>query len=285
MCCARGALRPRVSVSCDEIAHLASEKVWQGVMIALVASLALGALIPPVKPVDTLTSGLASIARLPFGTDVADEFKETEHDVPPAEDLILYDVEGNALCRRVRETITYLDLCCTIKPCADGSRHRGEAAALSGKSFPFLVDNAAGVSIEGSQSICDHLMEEYGSYIEPLEPPPILLLALPDLFRWERGQTVPPAMRGKSPPAKPLKLYSYEGNQFCRLVREVLCELDLPYELRSTGKGSSRREELKELSGKTTAPYLIDPNSGTAMGESADIVKYLLSTYSSYPTS
>ena len=94
----------------------------------------------------------------------------------------------------------------------------------------------------------------------------------------------PPAALAK-PPRKLLELYSYEGNQFCRLVREVLCELDLPYELRSTGKGSSRREELKELSGKTTAPYLIDPNSGTAMGESADIVKYLLSTYSSYPTS
>ena len=251
-------------------------------MIALVASLTLGALIPPVKPVDTLTSGLASIARLPFGTDVADEFKETEHDVPPAEDLILYDVEGNALCRRVRETITYLDLCCTIKPCADGSRHRGEAAALSGKSFPFLVDNAAGVSIEGSQSICDHLMEEYGSYIEPLEPPPILLLALPDLFRWERGQTVPPAMRGKSPPATPLKLYSYDGNQFCRLVREVLCELDLPYRLYSAGKDSPRRDVLAKLAGSSQCPYLIDPNTGEALAESADIVAYLCRTYGDF---
>ena len=87
--------------------------------------------------------------------------------------------------------------------------------------------------------------------------------------------------RGRPSPAEPLRLYSYDGNQFCRLVREVLCELDLPYELRSTGKGSLRREELRSLSGKTTAPYLVDPNSGTAMGESADIVDYLIERYGS----
>ena len=62
-------------------------------------------------------------------------------------------------------------------------------------------------------------------------------------------------------------------------MREVLCELDLPYVLRSTGKGSPRREELRALSGKTTAPYLVDPNTDTKMGESADIVQYLASTY------
>ena len=77
----------------------------------------------------------------------------------------------------------------------------------------------------------------------------------------------------------PLTLYSYEGNQFCRLAREVLCECDLPYMLRSTGKGSPRREELRSVSGKTTAPFLVDQNTGTAMGESADIVDYLWDTY------
>ena len=62
-------------------------------------------------------------------------------------------------------------------------------------------------------------------------------------------------------------------------VREVLVELDLPYELRSTGKGSPRREELRALSGKTTAPYLVDEATGTKMPESADIVAYLYETY------
>ena len=70
-----------------------------------------------------------------------------------------------------------------------------------------------------------------------------------------------------------------QGNQFCRFVREVLCELDLPYTLQSTGKGSPRRDELRSLSGKTTAPYLVDPNNNMAMGESSDIVNYLWTTY------
>ena len=72
-----------------------------------------------------------------------------------------------------------------------------------------------------------------------------------------------------------------DGNQFCRLVREALVELDLKYISKSVGKGSPRREELRERAGATTAPYLIDPNSGVEMGESADIVEYLFRTYSS----
>ena len=103
---------------------------------------------------------------------------------------------------------------------------------------------------------------------------------MPSLFRFGRGAMVDERVAaGRTPPAEPLVLYNYEGNQFCRLVRETLCELDLPYTMRSTGKGSPRREELRRLSGKTVAPYLVDPNTGTAMGESADIVAYLERAY------
>jgi glutathione S-transferase len=72
-----------------------------------------------------------------------------------------------------------------------------------------------------------------------------------------------------------------DGNQFCRLVREVLTELDLPYELVSVAKGSPRRATLAELAGRSTAPYLVDANSGEAMFESADIVAYLHRQYAS----
>ena len=236
-----------------------------------------------VQPLDTLTSGLASIVRLPYGTDVAEERRSGP---PPADaDLVLYDVEGDADCRRVRELITYLDLCATIKPCALGSRHRDEAAAdpmisASGPlAFPCLVDRSAGVGLVGCDAICDHLATVYGAGVPPLEPPLGPLLALPAIFRPGRGTAVEERVQGKQAPEQPLKLYSYEGNQFCRLVREVLCELDLAYEMRSTGKGSPRRDELQKLSGKTTAPYLVDPNTDTAMGESADIVEYLYTQY------
>ncbi len=75
-------------------------------------------------------------------------------------------------------------------------------------------------------------------------------------------------------------LYSYEGNQFCRLVREVLTELDIPYELRSAGKGSPRRAELSTLTGGSTqCPYLIDPNTDKKLAESKDIIQYLYKNY------
>ena len=102
-------------------------------MLAFAATVhALAFTTPPVVgPLDTLFSGLASIARLPYGTDVA-ELRSSAAAAAPAADLVLYESEGSAPCRRVREVITYLDLCCSITPCAAGSRHRQQAAALAG---------------------------------------------------------------------------------------------------------------------------------------------------------
>jgi glutaredoxin len=110
-------------------------------------------------------------------------------------------------------------------------------------------------------------------------------LYISTLLRFRRGQLVVSAASATSTipvprPEKPLVLYSYEGNQFCRLVREVLMELDIVYELRSAGKQSPRREELAEITGGSSqCPYLIDPNTGVSMFESADIIKYLYNTY------
>ena len=39
------------------------------------------------------------------------------------------------------------------------------------------------------------------------------------------------------------------------------------------------RKRMIELTGRMQVPYLIDPNTGTAMYESADIVRYLRQTY------
>jgi glutathione S-transferase len=83
-------------------------------------------------------------------------------------------------------------------------------------------------------------------------------------------------------------------------VRELLSELELPYLLRSTGKArwqdlgppmmratlfpdlpvaGRNRIELLARAGKVQVPYLVDPNTGTAMFESAAIRAYLLDTY------
>jgi len=52
-----------------------------------------------------------------------------------------------------------------------------------------------------------------------------------DMVSMSRYEKASPA------PQRMLQLYSYENNQFCRLVREALCELELPYTLVNAGKG------------------------------------------------
>ena len=86
-------------------------------------------------------------------------------------------------------------------------------------------------------------------------------------------------MRPSKAPATPLELYSFEASPFCRLVRETLCELELPYLLHNVAKGSARRDAFVELSGKMQVPYLVDPNTGIEMFESTDIIAYLEATY------
>src|SRR3546814_16130159 len=45
-------------------------------------------------------------------------------------------------------------------------------------------------------------------------------------------------VRHSRPAEQPLELYSFETSPYSRLVRERLCELELPYLLRSTAKGT-----------------------------------------------
>jgi glutathione S-transferase len=55
--------------------------------------------------------------------------------------------------------------------------------------------------------------------------------------------------------------------------------LERPYVLHNVAKGSAARDAFVARSGKMMVPYLIDPNTGAAMFESADIVRYLEATY------
>jgi glutathione S-transferase len=103
-------------------------------------------------------------------------------------------------------------------------------------------------------------------------------------------------------PEQPLELYSFESSPFARVVRERLSELELPYVLRSAGRSTMadwvppalrdamkwrhepqtvNRQTLKQRAGRVTIPYLVDPNTGTELGESAAILEYLDATYGS----
>jgi glutathione S-transferase len=83
-----------------------------------------------------------------------------------------------------------------------------------------------------------------------------------------------------SRPAALFELYEFEACPYCRIVREALTELDLDALIRPCPKGGTRfRPELVAKGGKAQFPYFVDPATGTAMYESADIVAYLYKTY------
>lgn len=223
---------------------------------------------------DITTSVLATVARLGYAERVGTLGPR------PAKTLELYEFEACPYCRKVREALTVLDLDAVIYPCPKGGpRFRREVERRGGKAqFPYLVDPNVGAEMYESDDINRYLFSKYGDGELPL-----LLngaVAFPGAFlasavRAGRGS----AYRRARTPEEPLELYSYEGSPFCRLVREVLCELELPYLLHNVAKGSPKREGFVELAGKMQVPYLIDPNTDTAMYESADIIAYLERTY------
>jgi glutaredoxin len=249
------------------------------------------------NPIDTLTSGFASICRTPYGVTV----KDIDPGVVPIKLQTLYDIENSSSCRRVREVITELDLVVeTVVPATKNSRcfldPDYQYAIPVTTTIPRLVylENGKEKILEGTDDIVATLESRF--LLQRNEPKDTkdqvftVLLEIGNycasLLRIGRGAHVSPCAATQSGitvprPKKPLILYSYEGNQFCRLVREVFTELDLPYELRSAGKGSPRRAELGKLSGGSTmCPYMVDPNKNdTKMSESADIIRYLYQNY------
>ena len=80
-------------------------------------------------------------------------------------------------------------------------------------------------------------------------------------------------------PERTLELYEFESCPYCRKVRETLSALNIDYISRSSARGSKKRQHVEELGGKAQFPLLIDPNTGTSMYESEDIIDYLQETY------
>jgi glutathione S-transferase len=199
----------------------------------------------------------------------------------PAQPLELYEFEGCPYCRKVREALSVLDLDAIVHPCPKGGRtFRLEVERRGGKQqFPYLVDPNHGAALYESDAIVRHLFQRYGDGTVPLAmrlgPVGDAGAMLASALRLGAGSRRRP---GRRPPQR-LELYSFEASPFCRLVRETLCELELPYLLHNVAKGSPKRPAFVARSGKMMVPYLVDPNTGTALFESADIAAYLERTY------
>ena len=91
-----------------------------------------------------------------------------------------------------------------------------------------------------------------------------------------------------------LELYSFESSPYARPVRELLCEMEIPYIVRSCGRSEltewmlpplrealnilpestlGNRRQLQDEQGKVSIPFLYDPNSDEGMFESNDILR------------
>jgi glutathione S-transferase len=228
-----------------------------------------------VRALDITTSVLATVARAGSGAAVG------SLGARPKKPLELYDFEACPYCRKVREALSILDLEAIVYPCPKGgSRFRERLKKLGGKvQCPYLVDPNTGTAMYESDDIVAYLFATYGSGSAPLTLRlGVLTLAgsaLASLARLTHGEHY----RTARAPEKPLELWSFEASPFCRLVREELTVLELPYLLHNVAKGSASRAAFIERSGRMMVPYLADPNTATEMFESADIIAYLRRTY------
>jgi len=224
---------------------------------------------------DVATSLGASAARLGLGGRVG------ELGPRPETLLELYEFEGCPFCRKVREALSLLDLESMVYPCPkQGPRFRPAVVERGGKAmFPYLVDPNTGDAMYESDDIIRHLYARYGAGKPPLAltagPLTLLGSSLATACRPSQGMRYEAA----DPPELPLDLWSYEVSPFCRIVRETLCSLEIPYHLHNVAKGSPSRPGFVERSGKMMVPYLADPNTGDEFFESADIVAHLRKNY------
>ncbi len=230
----------------------------------------------------------------------------------PEKAIQLYDMEGSPYCRRVREVLTMLNLDFEVYPCPkNGTRFRPQAIEII-KSigghvmFPLLVDQNTGIKLQESQDIIDYLFKEYGQTGRT----PAKWQRLPKLATIGMLVTGAQLLRGlkadkgnskKNVPAVMLDLWSFEASPFTRLVRERLCELEIPFIVHNVAKerwqdmgpallrlkpgpyvpvaGGKREKELPKMQGRLQVPYLVDANTGIQMFESKDIIEYLNRTY------
>lgn len=144
------------------------------------------------------------------------------------------------------------------------------------------MDPNRDVMMYESEDIIDYLADTYGPgrfrFARLVSPLNTLGSGLASALR-PRGIYVRQGLEKRSGPDQLVELYNFEASPFCRKVREVLCELNLDSLVHNVGKRSDRRSDLVKRGGKMQVPYLVDPNTGTQMYESDDIVRYLDQEY------
>jgi glutathione S-transferase len=248
----------------------------------------------PIVIARMLASAMPSFLRAPRGVVVKG------HRAKPAKLLELFEAEYCPYSRHVREALTELDLDARIYPIPrNGKRYKQRLVKLSGEAkIPFLHDPNTGTKLCDSNAIVEYLYATYG--IEGISVPDRKLRSsvLATALRATQGMFAVPSRAAR----KPLELYSFEGSPYSRLVRELLCELEIGYVVRNVGKtpgtyadyfppilrhnrmknympGTENRRAFLARAGKMMVPYIVDPNTGVSMWETGDIQAYLRKSY------
>ena len=226
----------------------------------------------------------------------------------PEKPLQLYEFEGSPFCRRVREVLTLLNLDYEVYPCPKGGeKYRKIVQEKGGKQqFPFLVDENSGVALYDSQDIIHYLFQHYGKSGKTPQKfahyPQLPVVALAGtLVNGARGIWINKKIIDRAAPAELLELWGFEASPFTRVVRATLAELELPFIYHNVAKerwqdmgpavlrfkpgkyqalvGGKREKVMNVMGRDIQVPYLVDPNTGVKMFESAAIVKYLNKHY------
>lgn len=210
----------------------------------------------------------------------------------PEKPLVLYAYDASPYCKIVRETLNLLDLTFEYRPCpgARQGKFSQEMLEKTGRqTLPFLMDPNTGKEMFESADIINYLVETYGPSAETFDRKALwpitteafavgtsttaaILLDMPGARRQPNARPDNEAMQS-------LEVWAYECSPFCRPVFEKLCSLCLPHRVVSCSRGSSNRDKLFAKTGRFQVPYLIDPNTGIEMYESAAIVEYLDKVY------
>lgn len=210
----------------------------------------------------------------------------------PDEPLILYEYDASPYCKRVREMINLLDLTVEYRPCpgARCGKFSQELLERTGRqTVPFLIDPNTGVEMFESSDQIEYLLNTYGppedlfdrKALWPItfEAFSIFTSTVVAVLKGMPGGKRQLNARPDNEQMKPIELWGYESSPFVRPVREKLCTLCLPHTVVSCPRGSANRDKMVQTTGRFQVPFIVDPNTGIEMFESAEIVDYLEKVY------
>eukprot|EP01041_Mallomonas_annulata_P000799 gene799-1551_t len=194
--------------------------------------------------------------------------------------IVIYDAEGSNDCKKVREALCILDLTAEFRPCPGRTGWSDTLATrtLGKRDVPFMIDENPSMykpELIGADLIVDHLFMTYGPGVT----------AIPASLKGGKAGNGPGSLvknyRNDFLKIKPIQLFAVEGAPYCKPVRECLQSLAIAHVVVPCAEGSKNRALLERRTGKPfQIPYIVDPNTGVEMFESAEIIKYLKEVYS-----